>query len=311
MKVLIIGLGSIAKKHIPAIWKTEPQAEIYALRTGINKENYEKVINVYDWQIAKEVDFILISNPTHLHEETILKSLEFNKPLFIEKPVLFELSNSGLMIEKIKQNNLRTYVACVLRFHPVIVHLKKLIESNQNEVEEVNVYCGSYLPDWRPDSDFRKSYSTQKENGGGVHLDLIHEIDYLYWIFGKPKEVKSTLRSRSHLNIDAIDYASYQLIYPRFVANVILNYYRKQAKREIEVLGKDFIYKGDLLDYTLTEELTSKSIFNQNTKEYSLYDLQMQYFIDNLKSKRVYENDAETGIEVLKVVLNKEYDIKR
>lgn len=305
MKILIIGLGSIAKKHIRSIRNTEPQALIYALRTGSNKEVYENIINVYDWQVAEEVDFILISNPTHLHEDTILKAIEFSKPLFIEKPVLHTLENYELIIDKIKQNNLPTYVACVLRFHPVIVNLKNLIESNLNKVEEVNVYCGSYLPEWRPDSDYKKAYSAQNEMGGGVHLDLIHELDYLYWMFGQPLEVKSTLRSNSHLNIDAVDYANYQLIYPRFVANVTLNYYRKQAKREIEVLGKDFIYKGNLLGYTLSEELSSRSIFNQNKEYYSLYDLQMRYFIDGLKHNRIYENDAEIGIEVLKLVLNK------
>ena len=42
--------------------------------------------------------------------------------------------------------------------------------------------------------------------GGGVHLDLIHEIDYLIYLFGIPKEIKKQYRKVSKLNIDSNDY---------------------------------------------------------------------------------------------------------
>ena len=92
-----------------------------------------------------------------------------------------------------------TYTAFNLRFHPVIQWLKDNIES-QNVIE-VNAYCGSYLPDWRPDKDYRKIYSAQKELGGGVHLDLTHEIDFLLWVFGDPM---STMSTRRKMEIDMI-----------------------------------------------------------------------------------------------------------
>lgn len=304
MKVFLIGLGSIAQKHISAIRKIEPNVIIYALRSTNNAESHDNVINVFNWDKAKEVDFILISNPTNLHGDTIIKALEFKKPLFIEKPLLHKLLQVDEIIEKVKSYQIPTYVACVLRFHPVISYLKDMMNSVKGQVDEVNVYCGSYLPNWRADSDYRNSYSANEEMGGGVHLDLIHEMDYLYWMFGKPIQVKSTLRSNSHLNISAIDYANYQLIYPNFVASVTLNYFRKQNKRELEIVGPDFILNGNLIAYTLMEEISNKMIVDESSQIGTLYDKQMSYFIKGLRENAVYENDVQTGIEVLKLVLN-------
>ena len=39
--------------------------------------------------------------------------------------------------------------------------------------------------------DYKKSYASKKELGGGVVLTCIHEIDYMYWLFGDIKEVFS------------------------------------------------------------------------------------------------------------------------
>jgi predicted dehydrogenase len=304
MKIFLIGLGSIAKKHITAIRKIEPNAIIYALRSSNNAENYDNVINVFSWESALEADFILISNPTNLHGNTILKALEFKKPLFIEKPLLHHLLQVDEIIEKVNIDRIPTYIACVLRFHPVISYLKEFINNTKSKVDEVNVYCGSYLPNWRADSDYRQSYSANVEMGGGVHLDLIHEIDYLYWLFGKPIQVKSTLRDNSHLDISAIDYANYQLIYSDFVASVTLNYFRKQNKREIEIVSPDFILNGNLISYSIKEEIGNKIIIDEAAQMGTLYDKQMSYFLDGLKNNSYYENDVQTGIEVLKIVLN-------
>ena len=59
----------------------------------------------------------------------------------------------------------------------------------KNNVDLSKVYSAraissSYLPDWRPGQDYRTTYSAHKDMGGGVSIDLIHEWDYLSWLFG-------------------------------------------------------------------------------------------------------------------------------
>lgn len=302
MRVLIIGLGSIARKHIAALRVIYKEVEIFALRSGKSESIYEfdNVTNTNDWLIAETVDFIIISNPTSLHGETILKALNYKKPLFIEKPVMHNLDLEDEIKAKLQINQIKTYVACVLRFHPILKNLKRIINTKKERINEVNVYCGSYLPDWRPGRDWKSIYSAKEELGGGVHLDMIHEMDYIYWFFGKPLQIKSTFRNQSHLEIEVSDYANYQLIYEGFVVNLIVNYYRRLPKREIEVLYSDAIYKADLINKNLTEEVKNQNIYVEG-KDIDLYLEQMKNFVydDEL------QNDFTEGCEVLRLSLGR------
>ena len=144
MKVLIVGLGSIAKKHISALREIVPNVELYALRSSITAKPYEDVFDFYDWNAALNVkyDFIIISNPTANHRETISKLKNINTPLFIEKP-LFDSLEGQYLVDELVSLQIPTYVACNLRFLQVVIYLRNNLLKNR--VNEVNVYCGSYL----------------------------------------------------------------------------------------------------------------------------------------------------------------------
>ena len=249
MKVLIIGLGSIALKHIKALQELYPSVVIYALRRkGELSKKLEGVIEIFDInEIAVDtLSFILISNPTAVHYQTIKEVIAYKKPLFIEKPLFSDLSKeANELVTKVEKQEIPTYVACNLRFLECIAKVKELIVGKR--INEVNVYCGSYLPNWRPNVDFRKVYSANKEMGGGVHIDLIHELDYVYWLFGAPIHTQSFFSNKSSLNITAYDYANYLWEYDDFSVSVVLNYYRRDSKRTLEILTDEGTYLVDLL----------------------------------------------------------------
>lgn len=308
MKILIIGLGSIAKKHIAAIRSIDSNASIYALRSQHNAQAYDEITNLYSFGEASNIgfDFAIISNPTSEHKHTIQKLLEFRIPLFIEKPV----SSSPIddLINSIKASKILSYVACNLRFLEVIEFLKERIESGDTpgRINEVNVYCGSYLPEWHPGTDFRECYSARPEMGGGVHLDLIHELDYICWIFGMPDSYKAFCRNKSSLNIDAIDYAKYLLFYKDFACDLTLNYFRRDYKREIEILFDSVTWKVDLPKNTIVDS-NGVIIFESEQSGIDTYTDQMQYFI-NLVSNNEKDsfNDIIFANEILKLCLNYE-----
>ena len=305
MKLLIIGLGSIAQKHIDAIIKINQFATIYALRSNTNAKPFTNIIDLYKLSdVPNDIDFILISNPTSLHSKTILNVIDFNKPLFIEKPVFDSVINNDEIVRLIKEKNIKTYVACNLRFHPALIFLRDYLNSNNSKVNEVNVYCGSYLPNWRPPQDYTKSYSANQKLGGGVHLDLIHELDYTIWIFGKPVNYKSIKRKVSNLLIDTFDYTNYNLSYPDFNVSITLNYYRFTPKRQIEIVLENEILICDLLTSTILNN-ENKIIFIDNEFDFSkTYLNQMNYFINNLKNENMYMNDINESFEILKIALN-------
>lgn len=307
MKIVFIGIGSIAKKHIRAIRKIDSRTEIYALRSSKESMPYEGVSDFYEIQNIKDIDpdFIVISNPTSLHYETIKQLLPLRKPLFIEKPVFGELGHDEI-IQEIKNNKVLTYVACDMRFLDCLTWLHQYMEENRSKVRinEIDVYCGSYLPEWRPGTDFRKCYSAIPELGGGVHIDLIHDVDYVYWIFGKPQDHKAIFRSVSSLNIRAYDYANFYLEYPEYSANVVLNYYRRDTKRCMEILFDNCTWTVDMLKNEIINS-NGELIFKSDQTGADEYEAQMRYFMTLVKEKvSTSMNSAEEAYDVLRICLN-------
>ena len=303
MIILIIGLGSIGKKHVDAIYALKPSVTVYALRRGESSyESYKGVINVNSTdKIQTKIDFIIISNITSAHEATIMNVLELDCPIFIEKPVLSDLENASRISAKLKEKNILTYVACNLRFHSGLQFLKKYLDEKQPRINEVNIYCGSYLPDWRSGIDFRKSYSANFDQGGGVHLDLIHELDYCTWLFGFPEKVTSIKRDVSSLSINAADSAKFELSYTNFTTGINLNYYRRDAKRTLEVVTSEDSILLDLRSNIVQSLLAGHIIYNEPFEMKDTYMEQMRYFMDVINSNKQIINDFDYAVKVLQL----------
>lgn len=282
MKVLVMGLGSIARKHIEALRKIDKDVEILALRSSKNSKPYPEVRDIYSIEEAEgeNVEFVIISTPTACHEESIYQALRLKVPLFIEKPLL-HTGETDRLKESVLDSKVLNYVACNLRFLDALQFVKREVETGRR-INEVNVYCGSYLPGWRPGVDFRKVYSALPDMGGGVHIDLIHEIDYLYWMFGMPEEVSAVLRNSSSLDIPAIDYANYCLVYRDFAASVVLNYYRRDYRRTMEIVWEDETW---LVDIAANRIICGDIVIFESPQMIpDTYERQMRYFLSLLKS---------------------------
>ena len=305
MKILIIGLGSIGKKHVNAILSLYPIAQIFALRSNSLCDQYLNVINIFDKKdIPKNLSFIIISNITSFHEQTINEMIALNCPLFIEKPVLSNLNNFKQLSDKIHENSIQTYIACNLRFHPALKFIKHYIEVNHPRINEVNIYSGSYLPDWRPGKDFRTIYSANDEEGGGVHLDLIHEIDYCTWLFGFPIESINMKTNNSSLHISAVDNARYFFKYPDFTAGIVLNYFRIDAKRQIEIITENETIVIDIIKNKVHSSTNNQNLFENDFNIIETYEHQMKYFIDCIQAKERTMNDFDYAVEVLKLAIH-------
>ncbi|MFT6745846.1 MAG: putative dehydrogenase, partial [Glaciecola sp.] len=283
----------------------DKDATIYALRSRKDAPKKAGIIDIYSVdEIDFKVDFALISNSTHLHFEWIENLTELKCPMIIEKPAIHTLLNSDSLVDNLKISNTLSYVACNLRFHPCVQFIKSQVTKEQfGRINEVNVYCGSYLPDWRPNKDFRTMYSANIEMGGGVHLDLFHELDYTCWIFGIPPKHSSTIRSTSSLAISASDYASYVFEYPEFTANLTLNYYRRKPKREIEIVSQKGTYTVDLINNKVVDDNGEILFSSPSFNIMDTYVDQMAYFVDLLNSGSAGMNDLAESVEILKICL--------
>lgn len=308
MKILIVGLGSIATKHIIAIRAINSNAKIYALRSGMGSITIDGIISLHsEEEIPLDLSFVIVSNPTHKHYEAIERLSALGVPLFIEKPPLHTIEKSETLIRLLDENQIITYIACNLRFHPCIEFLRGFLVENKCRINEVNVYCGSYLPDWRQGKDFRDFYSAKEALGGGVHLDLYHEIDYSVWLFGIPISNTGYRTSKSSLRIDSSDYANYLLNYSEFNLSIILNYYRRNPRRTIEIVLENSTLNIDLIANKIETE-SGEVIFETN--HYNIMDTyidQMKYFMECIRGELKPMNDINEAIAILKLCLKNEF----
>lgn len=300
MRVLLVGLGSIARKHIAALRQIDPAVQLVAWRSSHSGASVEGVADVYSLPVGESFDFAIVSNPTACHAAAVQELLALNIPLYIEKPVFADMGHEDLL-EEIRRRGILTHVACDMRFFDTLQFVRDRLK--ELKVNEVNVYCGSYLPSWRPGTDWRNGYSARKEMGGGAHLDLIHELDYLWWLFGQPVRIHKLLRSASTLEIGAVDYAHYLWEYPGFTASVILNYYRKDYRRSLEIVADGTTWTADLAAGTVSDE-TGRVLFRTAMKADDDYLAQMGYFVELVQQHATRSsNDVSEAYEVLKLCL--------
>ena len=305
MKVLIIGLGSIAKKHIKVLTELVKTVDFYAFRSDKNASVYGEVINIYDWKVIRSIDFhfALISSPSALHLTNLKELSELNIPMMVEKPFLINL-NQIKEFEKLRFDNQIIYVACNLRFHPVIVFIKDYLSHNPSKINEVSAYCGSYLPAWRPDQDYREIYSSKNELGGGVHLDLIHEPDYLIYLFGEPTSVEISNRKVSNLEIDTFDSSHYLFQYNNFQAEITLNYFRKDTKRTLEIVREKDTLLVNFMENSVVDLVNNIELFKEEIPSiYITYKKQMEYFLSCIENNTLPMNSPKEAIAILKCVL--------
>ena len=97
-----------------------------------------------------------------------------------------------------------------------------------------------------------------------------------------PDAVVRTFRNSSSLGIDAVDYANYCMSYPRFCASVVLNYYRRDYRRTLEIVCEDSTLMVDLARNMVREN--GNVIFESSRTIADTYISQMEYFLQLIKS---------------------------
>ena len=96
MNVLVVGLGSIGRKHVKALRSLDQEFKIYALRSDLKAEKEVGIVNIFTLEdVDLTFNFAIICNPTHLHSKSIEELALKNIPLIIEKPILDKFMNIG------------------------------------------------------------------------------------------------------------------------------------------------------------------------------------------------------------------------
>ena len=241
-------------------------------------------------------EIIFITNPTCLHFETLLRTKHKGKHFFIEKPVFLNGKENLTALELNKDSIY--YVACPLRYMNAIQYIKQNVDIKK--VHSVRSISSSYLPDWRPNTDYRKAYCSKKEMGGGVSADLVHEWDYLRFLFGTPRKIYSIIEKKSQLCINSDDLAIYIAEYTDKCIELHLDYFGRTSIRKLELFTEDETIEIDLINQIIRYS-TSNKIINLYEDRNSYQKKEILHFFDMIEGKSQNDNTIMNACQTLRI----------
>ena len=304
-RIAFCGLGSIAKRHLKNVCTfLEEREDIYEIdlyRSSLKPlpEDIQPLISaeyLFSEPVQKDYDVVFVTNPTSMHYETLKRFKDHTKSFFIEKPVFDSTEVDESIFEEL--NGIDCYVACPLRYNPVLQYVKNQI--NMEEVFAARAISSSYLPEWRPGQDYRQCYSAHRDMGGGVGIDLIHEWDYLTNFFGMPDKCYSIQDKISNLEIDSDDIAIYIARVGNKTIELHLDYFGRKATRILELYTTDDTIKCDILGGFVTYQKKGECII-MDAERNAFQKLELEHFFDIIDHKISNDSTTEHAYAVLKL----------
>jgi predicted dehydrogenase len=240
---IVVGYGSIGQRHVRVLNELGCETIVVSRRAVEHRQRFASISQAL---FEKTADYVVVANETSGHVSAVNEIIAngYAGRLLIEKP-LGDLPAAALSAP--------FEVAAVgynLRFHPVMTALRDAIAGQQ--LIAMQAYCGQWLPQWRPGTDYRKSYSADPQLGGGVLRDLSHELDYLLWLGGSWSRVAGIGGRLGTLEIRSDDCWSLLLELDGCPSvSVQVNYLDRPGRRQLIVNTVDHTYSADLMRGTL------------------------------------------------------------
>jgi len=308
MKFLVIGYGSIGQRHANNIKNLLKEGDSLAVCRQPREEEIKGIKTYFDLKDAlrDKFDVAIIATPTNTHLPIAMQCAKAGLNLLIEKPLSH---NDSKLKDLLKLAQKKTVmIGCNMRFEPGLEKVSQWIKEDKiGKIVCANGTVGQWLPDWRPTQDYSKNYSAKRNMGGGVILDLIHELDYFYWLFGMPKSVACIAQKRSSLNIQTEDTADIILDFKNGMqGNIHLDYIRRVPARNCQIIGEKGTITWDFFAKKCLLEIVGKPLQEFSYSDFDRNDMyvkEMKHFIDCVRNKRIPLIDLKQGMDVLNIAL--------
>lgn len=315
-RYLVVSLGSIGRRHIANLRLLRPTSQIAVLRTSLLDLQGVLLPEGATHQFCKIEQALsfaphaaIIASPSSIHLELANALVLAGVPVLVEKPLADSSACLKSFIDDALQRRAKAAVAYNLRFLPSLFETRAMLQANAiGEVLSVRAEVGQYLPDWRPNTRYQDCVSAQKELGGGALLELSHELDYLYWIFGLPDSVMAHGGRLSTLELNVEDLVELCLEYsnPRRLINVHLDFLQRVPHRSCRFIGSQgtLVWNAlsDSIDvFTVASGKWEHLVFPMKDRN-QLYVDELAEFLSLSESKETRLPNLTEGYDVVAIV---------
>jgi predicted dehydrogenase len=263
-----------------------------------------------DAALDADPDAVIVCSPTSLHLDHAMAAARAGCHLFIEKPLSHTLDGIDDLANEVRSRDLVALVACNYRFDPGLKHIKSLLDEGAlGTVVSARAQFGQYLPDSRPQQDYRKIYSGRADLGGGVAIDRVHEIDYMRWLLGEIHEVTAFAGHQSHLEIDTEDTVEMLV---RFASGALgsihLDYVRRTYDCSLEIVGDAgtarWCYQDGKVEWYLARDARWHSLRWPSHDVNDMYVAEIRHFLRVLDGTEKPEVDIDEARRSLAIALS-------
>lgn len=309
LKALIVGGGSIGQRHARNLQSLGVDVGLYDVnaekaRSICNENGYSFVSDLSNAQKSGEYSVALICTPNHLHVPIAQEFVDAGVNIFIEKPLSHSMAGIEKLISTVESRNLIAMAAFNLRFEVGLQYLKSHL--NCDNVAFVLIESGSHMPLWRKGVDYRTTYSAQKEMGGGVILDDVHEIDYACWLFGYPENVMCNFGKFSGFEINVEDTADIIFQYRDKSVMIHSDYIQRSYSRTCKICDRDgYTTRWEFGKSVTIQTPGNNHIFNYQS-EFDVNDMyirEMELLIHSLRTGSQPELDLMNSKTILEIAL--------
>ncbi len=314
LRIAVLGCGSIGRRHLRNLsalgWHDllafdTAASALEAVRLETEAACYTDLHSL--WQ--QQPQLVIVTTPSNLHVELALAAAQRGCALFIEKPLSHSLAGLDVLCAEAEDRHLTNMVGCNMRFHPGPAQIKRLLDEGAiGHILSARIHTGSYLPGWRPNTDYRQSYSANASQGGGAILDCIHEIDLALWYFGTGDVVGAASLPATSIGLAVEGLAELLIRHETGVlSSVHLNFIQHDYRRSCEVIGtQGSLYwdfgEGKVQCYRPSQE----RLLIEQPADWTLNQMyldEMRYFMNCVVNQQPTANNIQRAMATLQVAL--------
>jgi len=287
--ILVCGAGSIGQRHIKNLKSLNVNVSAWRNRRDLAEEISTKYGIIVHSDLDRGIelaDAVVIATSSDTHVDIALKAAKQGKAIYMEKPIAKSFSEIAPLANEISKNNNILEVGFQLRAHPNLVKLHEVLKQKPfGPLYTYRAAVGYRLDRWRPDTNYRECYSASEKNGGGVLLDLIHEIDLVHWLTGGIQKIYGNISHVSDLEISAEDLANLTLTNKNgAIGQIQMDMVSPEYRRSLELIYRDAIVYWDY---------TTGTVYKKQNGVMSLIDQTPKTFEKNVMFKKLMSNFIE------------------
>lgn len=315
MKFLIAGYGSIGRRHFRNLLALG-ERDIVFFRTGQSTLPEDELAGFpvetdLEAALARRPDAVIVANPTALHLDVAIPAAEAGCHILMEKPVSDSLDRVEALQQALRRGGGKLLVGFQFRFHPGLRKAAELLQQGAiGRAVCVRAHWGEYLPNWHPWEDYRQSYTSRPELGGGVVRTLSHPFDYLRWLFGEAEIAFAQVGTLGELQIPVEDTAEISLRFQNgALGSLHLDYLQQPPLHRLEITGTRGSLRWDNADGGVDcfragqgawESYPVPAGFERNT----LFLDELHHFVDVIAGRVEPVCSLEDGIRVQELALD-------